>query len=335
MTATERYKLAELVMSEEIQTRAKLNLEAVNEYAELYRAQKEAKRKTGKELPNIAVFLVGKTPYVVDGFHRVAGAILAEMPALTANIEGAGSLEEAQVHAATYNHRHGAKRTAEDKRRTVARVLALKSDWTDTAIADHCGVHRELVSKVRNTPTLSPCRKRDGDDVGKPVMSMESAIETVIDTYGEGLQRLADSDATDDWDDAPALPDPMSEPSKIATKERRMGKDGKLYPVNAHKVAKKTRAEKADKLIEEAVLEIRKVTKTIRAWAKQESDSHVVAALNTAVHDLEVAAGGLDRRKRVPCPECDGLTKQIPNCTVCGSRRWVTAGTAANLKPRK
>ena len=136
--------IAELEMDTRCQARAEIQPDVVNDYAALYKAE--------AELPPIEVFEVSGKAYVVDGFHRVPAAAKAGRAFLRCVTVGKGTIDEAAWYATGVNQGHGIRRTNADKRRAIR--LALESpigqEQSNRTIAEHVGVHHELVGKVRS-----------------------------------------------------------------------------------------------------------------------------------------------------------------------------------------
>lgn len=125
------------------QSRAAINAEVVDEYAAIIRS--------GTDLPPAVVFNDGKSYWLADGFHRnaayrKAGAI--EMPVAVHQ----GTRRDAVLYSVGANAAHGLRRTNDDKRRAVTTLLKDKewSAWSDRQIAKQCGVHHEMVGRLRD-----------------------------------------------------------------------------------------------------------------------------------------------------------------------------------------
>jgi hypothetical protein len=126
-----------------IQAREGLSKRVIQEYATLYRE--------GHPLPPIQVFQDGDEQWLADGFHRASAAREAGLSELTAEVT-AGSRRDAMLYACTANT-HGLPRTQADKRRVVRRLLDDPEwrQWSDRAIARHCGVAHTFVAEVRRS----------------------------------------------------------------------------------------------------------------------------------------------------------------------------------------
>lgn len=114
---------------------------AVTDYAAAMRA--------GATFPPIVVFVdEDGTYWLADGFHRSAGAELAGLTEIAAEVRRGGR-HEALLHAASANAMHGVRRTSKDKRRAVELVLREFPQATDRWVAERCGVDHKTVGAVR------------------------------------------------------------------------------------------------------------------------------------------------------------------------------------------
>lgn len=144
MTDTsKKYPIEMLVLDERLQARAAPDNDVIAEYAAAYKAK--------AKMPPVDVFDVAGVLYVVDGWHRIAGALLAGEGFLRAVTVGKGDFDYATWLALAANQQHGVRRTPDDKRRAVR--LALESsigmEQSSRAIAEHLGVSDVFVSKMR------------------------------------------------------------------------------------------------------------------------------------------------------------------------------------------
>jgi hypothetical protein len=104
----------------------------------------------GETFPVVTVFFDGVHYYLVDGYHRYYAHRLEQKEIIEAEIH-AGTLRDARLFSAATNQRHGLRRTNADKWKAVHILLADAewSQWSDNAIAKHCGVAQSFVAKVR------------------------------------------------------------------------------------------------------------------------------------------------------------------------------------------
>jgi chromosome segregation ATPase len=125
------------------QSRAHLNQNVINEYADLFSSSKDI-------LPPIKVFFDGQDYWNADGFHRLAAAKQANLETISAIIEQ-GTRRDAILFSVGANAEHGLRRTDDDKRRAVNTLLTDDEwlNWSDNQIAKKCKVSQPFVSKLR------------------------------------------------------------------------------------------------------------------------------------------------------------------------------------------
>ncbi|MGJ2408989.1 ParB N-terminal domain-containing protein, partial [Salmonella enterica subsp. enterica serovar Paratyphi A] len=92
------------------QSRANVNDQVVNEYAEAIQA--------GATFPPIVVFYDGKKHWLADGFHRFHAYRKLGREKVAADIPQ-GTRRDAILHSVGANEPHGLRRTRDDKRRAV------------------------------------------------------------------------------------------------------------------------------------------------------------------------------------------------------------------------
>ena len=140
---TQKFPIREIVLNQRCQARVEPHPDIVDEYAAAYRSK--------AKMPPVDVFIVDGAPHLIDGWHRISGAIKAEATWITCEIVGTGTLEEAVWKALAANQTHGIRRTNEDKRRAVR--LALESpignEQSARVLAEHIGVSVDLVLRIR------------------------------------------------------------------------------------------------------------------------------------------------------------------------------------------
>jgi uncharacterized ParB-like nuclease family protein len=123
------------------QTRAKINEDAVTEYAEAM--------ENGAEFPPVTVFHDGTDYWMADGFHRIMAASRNGFVDIEAEVRK-GTKRDALIYALGANTANGLRRTNDDKRRCVEIALKEFPDWSDRRIAEACGVGNQLVGVVRS-----------------------------------------------------------------------------------------------------------------------------------------------------------------------------------------
>lgn len=133
------------------QARATLNQEKVEEY------RQDLENNDGQwPFPPLTVYYDGTDHWLSDGFHRKAAAVAYGLVVVPCEVRQ-GTLRDAVLAACGANRTHGLSRTAEDKRRAVARMLRDEEwgKWGNREIARHCGVSPTFVGKIRDTmPTV-------------------------------------------------------------------------------------------------------------------------------------------------------------------------------------
>jgi len=134
--------LVDITLDERLQPRIEMNVEVIKEYAE--------SMQIGDTFPPVHLFEDGETLYLADGWHRFQAAQLIGREFLTAEVSR-GSFRDAVWFSASVNTTHGLRRSNEDKRRAVTRLL-VDTEWgrlTDRAIATNLRVSDRLVATVR------------------------------------------------------------------------------------------------------------------------------------------------------------------------------------------
>lgn len=128
------------------QSRAVTDRRTVEEYAEAWKAD--------ADFPPVDLFVSGSNYFPGDGIHRILGAKMARRTVILAYVYR-GDERDAFLHACAANHAHGLRRTNQDKRHMVTRILNDKEwvKWSDRRIADQCGVSAQFVANVRSELT--------------------------------------------------------------------------------------------------------------------------------------------------------------------------------------
>jgi len=131
------------------QSRAHLNQNVINEYANLFNHSNDI-------LPPIKVFFDGQDYWNADGFHRLEAAKQANLEVISAIIEQ-GTRRDAILFSVGANAEHGLRRNDDDKHRAVNTLLTDDewSHWSDNQIAKKCKVSQPFVSKLRKELNVS------------------------------------------------------------------------------------------------------------------------------------------------------------------------------------
>ncbi|MCA9913971.1 MAG: ParB-like nuclease domain-containing protein [Anaerolineae bacterium] len=171
------------------QPRSGMNAEAIHDYAEIY-----AEPLDHRPLPPVDVFFTGTEYILVDGFHRITAAREAGLYDIRATVH-LGSARDAVLFSLGVNAEHGLRRTADDKRRAVDRML---NDvewglWADRRIARQCSVSPTFVGQRRklltvHTDSTKRIYERDGNElvmqtgnIGSPSVTPRPTLDQMQD----------------------------------------------------------------------------------------------------------------------------------------------------------
>lgn len=189
--SVEHLRAFEIEADAEVQGRAKLDERTVEDYVEAIKA--------GAKLPPVIVFRdESGTNWLADGFHRVAARARAGSKKIETVVR-VGTRRDALLFAAGANAAHGLRRTHQDKRRFVLRLLNDEewSGWSDRAIAKACAVTQPFVSSLRQTLTdngsQSPLRRYRTKHGSEAVMDTSKIGKGRSLTTTAGPQPVANS----------------------------------------------------------------------------------------------------------------------------------------------
>lgn len=125
------------------------------------------------DIPALLVFKIGERYRLADGYHRLAGAKLANRSSVPCEVRQ-GTVRDAWLAAIQANRDHlGLRRTNADKRRVVMQALGDDElvKWSDHRIAEYVGVGNSFVGNIRkelSTVDSSPAAKtKDEPKIGK------------------------------------------------------------------------------------------------------------------------------------------------------------------------
>lgn len=145
--------ISTLTIDPKIQPRAAVDPSVIADYAEAMIA--------GDKFPPIIVFHDGKRRFVADGFQRVEAARQAKLREVSADVRK-GTRRDAILFACGCNAYHGARRTNDDKRAVVLRLLNDPewTDWNDREIARRCAVSGPFVATMRDSGNFKRLQMR-------------------------------------------------------------------------------------------------------------------------------------------------------------------------------
>jgi hypothetical protein len=139
---TQTIPIAHITRDPVLQSRVKVDTHTVQDYAEVMRE--------GKKFPPIEVFEIAGQFLLVDGYHRLAAAQRNKWADIVCVVHS-GTMRDAILWACGVNDAHGLRRTPEDKRQSVNRLLDDPEwrQWTNVKIANVCNVSEHLVRSLR------------------------------------------------------------------------------------------------------------------------------------------------------------------------------------------
>lgn len=179
MSAEKKQSLSieSLIVDAEVQPRASMSQDVVNEYA-------EALEDDPNCMPRIKVVKDGKNYYVWDGFHRY----YAHKQVGFANIEcdvTVGTKRDAILLGLGSNKSHGLKRSTADKQRAIKKMVTDDewSKWSNREIARRLGVDDKTVAAQRAICGISA----DTVLVSRGDTTYEMDVSASVPTAGQTL----------------------------------------------------------------------------------------------------------------------------------------------------
>ena len=132
----------DLARIELVQSRARIEMEAVEDYAR--------EMMMGANFPAIHVVYDGEIYWCYDGCHRVLAARQARQKTILASVHE-DERRDAVLRSCGVNATNGMRRTNEDKRRAVQMLLDDPewSEWSNREIAERCKVSDQFVNNMR------------------------------------------------------------------------------------------------------------------------------------------------------------------------------------------
>ena len=205
-----------------LQTRCSTNLQKVEDYAELI--------KTGVVFPPPVIFHDGKSYFSADGVHRIKAHEYLGHVIVAVDLRD-GTERDATLFSIVSNSQHGLQRTSTDKRKVVEIMLNDNewSQWSQTIIAEKCGVTQQYVSKIakdfKNTTgcmltTGKDGKIRDTSRIGKSSEDLAEILECKSIIDDDDLPEIDNSsiDTSIDFND-----DTKQAPDVITTSHSQLG----------------------------------------------------------------------------------------------------------------
>lgn len=223
--SVEKVNVFTIDINDDTQPRASLDRDVIKEYAHAL--------EHGAVFPPVVLFFDGDRYWIGDGFHRVHATITAGKTLVRAVVE-TGTKRDAILHGAGANATHGLRRTNEDKRRAVRRLLEDEewSRWSDREIARRCKVDHKTVGKLRRDVTGDfPSDER--------VYSTKHGTVATMDTAKIGKAREPEESAEEEAPELDAEPEATTDAifpweegyrEPVSTDERADAKTDAIFP---------------------------------------------------------------------------------------------------------
>jgi hypothetical protein len=144
MINQQKIKLGYIAADPDLQPRTGMNLETIEDYP--------GDMRRGDKFPPVVVFFDSKGSYwLADGFHRYRAALFINAKTILCEVRRGGK-REALLYSVGCNAAHGQRRSNDDKRLPVTKLLKDKewSNWSDREIARRCHVDHKSVAKLRD-----------------------------------------------------------------------------------------------------------------------------------------------------------------------------------------
>jgi hypothetical protein len=289
------------------QARVQLNNDTVAEYADAM-GRKE-------KLPPIVCYHDGSTYWLADGFHRYHAARKRSEKWIDAQVIK-GSRDDARWHAAGANTQHGLNRTTADKQKAVRLALELRPTLSDRKIAEHCGVHHEMVATQRAKGSSGGILQMDS-----PRTATRNGVEYPIRTAGINEGRRAQAtespvEPSDPWEDSEGEEEPAAAPVKAAAapaKPARVDGKGRVIPEN---IAEAFLDQRAD--VNEWLADFRAISERLLG---QRTKSGYASLAWPEIEAALLRVANAVRAEALPyavCPYCSG-----DGCDACKGNGWL------------
>jgi hypothetical protein len=153
--------LDRIAVDPDLQPRTGIDRKTVEAYAD--------DMQRGDQFPPIVVFFDGEHFWLGDGFHRLAAARAIKAETISCEVHQGDDADDMRRQALLYscgcNSTHGLRRTNDDKRLAVTKLLTDQewSQWSDHEIARRCHVDNHTVMRLRRSLGKSPSEKTSSE----------------------------------------------------------------------------------------------------------------------------------------------------------------------------
>jgi hypothetical protein len=193
----ETLAVAEIKQDEDIVARERTDIQIVSEY--------RLRMLEGDVFPPLEIIQEGDVFWLIDGAHRLEAARSAGLESVRCSIRK-GNRREAILASCAANAEHGVRRSTDDKRRAVDKMLkdAEWSRWSDREIARQCRVSHPFVAERRrpltgNVATERLYTNRYGAPATMNVVSLKSARDFVGEPIRVRIVHQQPPDPTDEF----------------------------------------------------------------------------------------------------------------------------------------
>jgi hypothetical protein len=266
-----------------------------------------------EKLPPIVCYHDGSTYWLADGFHRYHAARKRSEKWIDAQVIK-GSRDDARWHAAGANTQHGLNRTTADKQKAVRLALELRPTLSDRKIAEHCGVHHEMVATQRakgSTGGILQSTLRTGAD-GRTINTAN------IGRRPEPRAQATESpvEPSDPWEDSEGEEEAAAAPVKAAAapaKPARVDGRGRTLPDN---IAEAFLDQRAD--VNEWLADFRAISERLLG---QRTKSGYASIAWPEIEAALLRVANAVRAEALPyavCPYCSG-----DGCDACKGNGWL------------
>lgn len=318
--------IVEVDQVDECQIRVALNRETVDAYADAYRDP------IGDGMPPLAVYRVGKRLVLVDGYHRLAAAALAERPRVKVEVIGTGTVEDARRAALRFNQRHGLPLTKADRLRMMGLALQLP-EYREAS----SGVLAELLGV--STPTAIALRVEAEGPPPEPLPPKLTAEERDLESAKNGSFGLKSTRKNEPSKQNQVLRSPTvktlqsgvqvceitSAPASATVRHK--GKDGRWRAATG---AKPRVGLPGRDVLLEAEQRVRRIADELGVEARRMNKTNPMVGelLVSAVRAIRVAVAGIAMNTPNQCPRCKGKGE----CASCNNHGWVPGSMLETLR---